>query len=563
MDRLEQGTSNSAPVAAGRPTVYGPTVASVPSAAVMSASATCFQRSRRLSRSARVSVEQRSHSPTWSSTAIYSYRCSRCASVSECLGRSPNTAWTRWTRDPMPGRSSRTSAQCGGGHSRGPRAQCRAHASSSRRGRGRHKHGHSAHDVAASGALEQHQEGEGSTTDPRGCALWNHRRECRSRVFSARSLQWPFLERGADFASLAEESGDQPHSLGLFGRRESSPGARLRPDGNAVEHADIRTAETDLPSEARTPSTHVASPVSLSCLESDGKARGARLGDHAGAEECGAGHPCKRVLANCLGSDGASGSCGAQPERPFSSSRTLRSDSVRQGACHHGGAVEKVCECEPAVKRAGGGMAEEETQGRRKGSRPAPESELSIVRCPSDSTLATAAANILAARAEMKTWSGETLRAHLKKLLLERSVPRHHSRRNVGKAPRSILFGLYTRRGLGIGKETVQRLELLAALHELASRRPAPHDKHGYVAIMLNCNDSLSRHRDEFNWGLNYIYGLHVGGQSLAESATPVSGGELWVSLDPEEPPARIHAAGEFPIDEDWHCSIDIMRNLE
>eukprot|EP00971_Amphidinium_carterae_P082229 1626234-Amphidinium_carterae.1 len=108
------------------------------------------------------------------------------------------------------------------------------------------------------------------------------------------------------------------------------------------------------------------------------------------------------------------------------------------------------------------------------------------------------------------------------------------------------LLGLYTKRGLGIGKQTLPRLSLLAAIHELARRRPPEHCGHGYTSVMVNDNTALARHRDEYNFGVNYLYGVDTKGQ----------GGELWLSLEPDEQPRRVHAAAEFDLDNDWHGSI-------
>eukprot|EP00971_Amphidinium_carterae_P340086 6478262-Amphidinium_carterae.1 len=173
-------------------------------------------------------------------------------------------------------------------------------------------------------------------------------------------------------------------------------------------------------------------------------------------------------------------------------------------------------------------------------------------RVPDARSTDLARRQVLSERKRVRGVSNEELTQHLQVLVAEKTVPRHHTRRNVGSAPRSLLLGLYTKRGLGIAKQTIRHAPLLAALHELASRRPEPHCRHGYAAIMINCNEALARHRDEYNHGLNYLYGLETDGV----------GGELWLALDPEEPPARIHPPQEYPIDCDWRVQLDPRRDL-
>eukprot|EP00971_Amphidinium_carterae_P240838 4781184-Amphidinium_carterae.1 len=137
-------------------------------------------------------------------------------------------------------------------------------------------------------------------------------------------------------------------------------------------------------------------------------------------------------------------------------------------------------------------------------------------------------------------------------LVEERGVQKNFTRRNVGNQPRSALLGLYTKRGLGIGKQTLFRLPLLAAIHELARRRLPQHRGHGYTSVMVNDNTALARHRDEYNFGVNYLYGVDTKGQ----------GGELWLSLEPDELPSRVHAADEFELDCDWHGAIEADKLL-
>eukprot|EP00971_Amphidinium_carterae_P294929 5856312-Amphidinium_carterae.2 len=152
----------------------------------------------------------------------------------------------------------------------------------------------------------------------------------------------------------------------------------------------------------------------------------------------------------------------------------------------------------------------------------------------------------------MKHWSDSEVTRHLAMLVAEKVVAKHRTRKTVGESPRSVLLGLYTKRGLGVGKETWKRLQLLAAIHEWAARRPPPHADHGYVSIMLNCNDSLPRHRDEYNFGVNYVYALEVPGE----------GGQLWLLLDDQEMPLRVHTPTEFPTDRDWQVLPDPRTDL-
>eukprot|EP00971_Amphidinium_carterae_P326869 6457922-Amphidinium_carterae.3 len=45
---------------------------------------------------------------------------------------------------------------------------------------------------------------------------------------------------------------------------------------------------------------------------------------------------------------------------------------------------------------------------------------------------------------QMRCWDEELLAEHIKKLAMLKAVRKNCSRRNVGLAPRSVLFGLYT-----------------------------------------------------------------------------------------------------------------------
>eukprot|EP00971_Amphidinium_carterae_P326868 6457922-Amphidinium_carterae.2 len=103
----------------------------------------------------------------------------------------------------------------------------------------------------------------------------------------------------------------------------------------------------------------------------------------------------------------------------------------------------------------------------------------------------------------------------------------------------------------------MHRIPLLAAIHELASRRPEGQSSTAFMDTSPSCSiamtvDSLARHRDEYNNSLNNIYGLPVLG----------TGGEVWISLDLDEKPDRVHPLDEFPVDCDWDVAIDVYKDL-
>eukprot|EP00971_Amphidinium_carterae_P340187 6478394-Amphidinium_carterae.1 len=62
----------------------------------------------------------------------------------------------------------------------------------------------------------------------------------------------------------------------------------------------------------------------------------------------------------------------------------------------------------------------------------------------------------------------------VERLVQEMIVPMHFSRTNIQQeeAPRSMLLGAYTRRGVGVARKTQKRSPLVAAIHELAKFRP-------------------------------------------------------------------------------------------
>eukprot|EP00971_Amphidinium_carterae_P018279 360540-Amphidinium_carterae.1 len=174
-------------------------------------------------------------------------------------------------------------------------------------------------------------------------------------------------------------------------------------------------------------------------------------------------------------------------------------------------------------------------------------------RLPSDQEITEVGAEMSRLRKEVSVMSDVELLEHLRGLLSAHSVPKNFTRKNVGVAPKSLLLGLFTKRGLGIGKGTWTRLPLLCAIHELAARRKSPHCSHGYASIMVNANASLGRHRDEFNLGLNFVFGMPAAGR----------GGDLWISLDPDDGPSRVHPVGELPLDRDWCSVASISHELD
>eukprot|EP00971_Amphidinium_carterae_P335336 6471158-Amphidinium_carterae.2 len=177
---------------------------------------------------------------------------------------------------------------------------------------------------------------------------------------------------------------------------------------------------------------------------------------------------------------------------------------------------------------------------------------MSTARIPSGECLREASATLLAERKIVEKMTDAELDERILQLVQEKAVPKHYTRKNVGAAPKSVLLGLYTKRGLGLGVQTTCRLPLLAAVHELARRRPGCHAAHGYTSVMVNDNTALARHRDQYNFGVNYLYGVSTNG----------TGGQLWLSLEPEEHPLRVHPPLEYCIDHDWQGAVDAETRL-
>eukprot|EP00971_Amphidinium_carterae_P147465 2922288-Amphidinium_carterae.2 len=88
--------------------------------------------------------------------------------------------------------------------------------------------------------------------------------------------------------------------------------------------------------------------------------------------------------------------------------------------------------------------------------------------------------------------------------LSKHGVPTTNSRTNVGTKVRSMLLGLYTRRGIGITNKT-ERFPILDVLHDLARTCSVPVD---YVSIAVNVmtDTSVREHRDGNNMGPSFVY---------------------------------------------------------
>eukprot|EP00971_Amphidinium_carterae_P352884 6492761-Amphidinium_carterae.3 len=145
--------------------------------------------------------------------------------------------------------------------------------------------------------------------------------------------------------------------------------------------------------------------------------------------------------------------------------------------------------------------------------------------------------------------------ADLMQLLLQEcettSIPRNAGRTNILDRPRSLLLGLYTRRGLGISRGTSRNLTLLSLIHTLASRRPHGGSAHPYCAVMLTRleeGQGLSSHRDEYNSLLNWVLPL----------CSNSCGGEVW--LETGQPTDYVHRAQEADLDTDMFTPPGVAR---
>eukprot|EP00971_Amphidinium_carterae_P050590 996187-Amphidinium_carterae.2 len=135
------------------------------------------------------------------------------------------------------------------------------------------------------------------------------------------------------------------------------------------------------------------------------------------------------------------------------------------------------------------------------------------------------------------------------------SIPRNAGRTNLMDRPRSLLLGLYTRRGLGISKGTIPNLRALSLVHALARHRPLGGHLHPYCAVMLTRLDQgqcLSTHRDEYNALLNWVL-------PLASPTAPYVGGELWIEMGC--PSDFAHRSGEAALDTDLFTETGVATN--
>eukprot|EP00971_Amphidinium_carterae_P236642 4696746-Amphidinium_carterae.3 len=133
----------------------------------------------------------------------------------------------------------------------------------------------------------------------------------------------------------------------------------------------------------------------------------------------------------------------------------------------------------------------------------------------------------------------------LRDVCVSMTIPRNAGRTNIDAKPRSLLLGLYTRRGMGLGVRTSKHLQLLALVHTLAQRREGKSAMHPYCSIMVNRLDSgqeLTQHQDEYNSLLNWV-------MPLCADANDFRGGEMW--LETGTPTTFVHRANECPLDLD------------
>eukprot|EP00971_Amphidinium_carterae_P345213 6486040-Amphidinium_carterae.3 len=142
---------------------------------------------------------------------------------------------------------------------------------------------------------------------------------------------------------------------------------------------------------------------------------------------------------------------------------------------------------------------------------------------------------------EFRAASLTAVASELLAVLRARQVPMN-GRSNAGKA-RSVLCGLYTRRGMGIGKSIGQMAKAVGLIHRLAQFRPGEGATHPYTSIMINHTPCLDVHRDDYNATLNWVFVLDA----------QQSGGALWV--DACSTLKRVRAPGELELDSDVFMS--------
>ena len=116
-------------------------------------------------------------------------------------------------------------------------------------------------------------------------------------------------------------------------------------------------------------------------------------------------------------------------------------------------------------------------------------------------------------------------------LLDKLHVPLAYQRTNIWKVdnrPRSMLLGVYTRRGAGISKATTQYPHLLKAVQKLGDQRPKELRWH-YTSVSICILEGLKLHKDHFNSNQ----------KSVLIAMGDFDGGEFWVedALGTEPPP--------------------------
>eukprot|EP00971_Amphidinium_carterae_P040338 791763-Amphidinium_carterae.2 len=147
--------------------------------------------------------------------------------------------------------------------------------------------------------------------------------------------------------------------------------------------------------------------------------------------------------------------------------------------------------------------------------------------------------------------------AELLRYFESRVVPRNAGRTNLksdacAEAPRSLLLGLFTSRGLGVTRSTRAHPKLVALVHELGRLRPPSLNGLGYWSVMINdvaCGGQTPWHTDDRNAGLNIVHPLSVSavatGGSLVVKSLDGSSSETyplsvdqWICFNPRRPHA-------------------------
>eukprot|EP00971_Amphidinium_carterae_P349094 6490843-Amphidinium_carterae.2 len=145
------------------------------------------------------------------------------------------------------------------------------------------------------------------------------------------------------------------------------------------------------------------------------------------------------------------------------------------------------------------------------------------------------------------------IEAEIARYFEHRVVPRNAGRTNLVQnsvecaAPRSLLLGLFTSRGLGVTKATRAHPKLVALVHALAELRPSELSGLVYWSAMINDVPEGAEtpwHSDERNTGVNIVHPLSVdcvceggalvieAGQACGEATYPWSAGQ-WIVFDP------------------------------